>query len=463
MSDRIGRQTPTQSVVLPYSESRGSEAIEIYNSTDRTAIEWQELLCYDIMAVNDDGLWVHQKFGYSVSRRNGKSEDVLMRCAWGLKNGEKILYTAHRTTTAHAIWERLEYICNKAGIIVESSFKAFGKEHLHCAGGGKIEFRTRTSSGGLGEGYDLLIIDEAQEYTDNQETALKYVVSDSLNPQTIMLGTPPTTVSAGTVFMKFRESVLAGESVDCGWAEWSVETLTDVNDVDAWYETNPSMGFHLNERKIRAEISGDDLDFNIQRLGLWIRYNIKSAISEQEWMELKVDKLPKLKGELFAGVKFGIDGVNTALSIAVHTDDDRVFVESIDCRSQKDGTDWICDFIRRAGIRRVVVDGANGRETFAKEMKDYGLRKPVIPNTAEIIVANNLFEQSVFAKQICHAGQPSLVNIVSNCEHRAIGSNGGFGYKSIEIGADIALMDSMILAHWQCKEKKLTHKQRITY
>ena len=111
----------------------------------------------------------------------------------------------------------------------------------------------------------------------------------------------------------------------------------------------------------------------------------------------------------------------------------------------------------------MVVDGANGRETFAKEMKDYGLRKPVIPSTAEIIVANNLFEQSVFAKQICHAGQPSLVNIVSNCEHRAIGSNGGFGYKSIEIGADVALMDSMILAHWQCKEKKLTHKQRITY
>ena len=217
-----------------------------------------------------------------------------------MKNGEKILYSAHRTTTAHAIWERLEYICSKAGILVESSFKAFGKEHLHCAGGGKIEFRTRTSSGGLGEGYDLLVIDEAQEYTDNQETALKYVVSDSLNPQTIMLGTPPTAVSAGTVFLKYRETVLAGESIDCGWAEWSVEQLTDVENIDAWYETNPSMGFHLNERKVRAEISGDDLDFNIQRLGLWIRYNIKSAISEQEWMELKVDSLPKLKGELFA-------------------------------------------------------------------------------------------------------------------------------------------------------------------
>lgn len=463
MSARIGRQTPTQSVILPYTESYGSEAVELYNSTDRTAIEWQELLIYDMMALNEDGLWLHQKFGYSVSRRNGKSEDVLMRCLWGLKHGEKILYTAHRTTTAHAIWERLDEMCSKVGVFVESSFKAFGKEHLHVTGGGKIEFRTRTSSGGLGEGYDLLIIDEAQEYTDAQETALKYVVSDSLNPQTIMLGTPPTAVSAGTVFLKYRETVLAGESIDCGWAEWSVENLTDVNDIDAWYETNPSMGFHLNERKVRAEISGDELDFNIQRLGLWMRYNLKSAISETEWLELKTEKLPQFNGELCAGVKFGIDGVNTALSVAVHTDDGMIFVESIDCRSQKDGMDWVCDFIRKAKIKKVAVDGASGRDTFAQVMKDYGLKKPIIPNTAEIIIANNVFEQAVFAKQICHAGQPSVVTIVSNCEHRAIGSNGGFGYKSILVGSDVALLDSIVLAHWVCKENKVVKKQRIMY
>lgn len=83
-----------------------------------------------------------------------------------------------------------------------------------------MEFRTRTSSGGLGEGYDVLIIDEAQEYTEAQETSLKYIVSDSENPQTIMLGTPPTAVSAGTVFTKYRETVLAGRGFDSGWAEW---------------------------------------------------------------------------------------------------------------------------------------------------------------------------------------------------------------------------------------------------
>ena len=34
---RLGRQTPTVSVVLPYNESKGSEAIAIYNQSGRTA------------------------------------------------------------------------------------------------------------------------------------------------------------------------------------------------------------------------------------------------------------------------------------------------------------------------------------------------------------------------------------------------------------------------------------------
>ncbi|CRH17082.1 hypothetical protein CM318V1_1020001 [Carnobacterium maltaromaticum] len=71
-----------------------------------------------------------------------------------------------------------------------NSIKAKGQERLELyATGGVIQFRTRTSSGGLGEGFDLLIIDEAQEYTTEQESALKYTVTDSNNPMTIMCGT----------------------------------------------------------------------------------------------------------------------------------------------------------------------------------------------------------------------------------------------------------------------------------
>ena len=281
MDIRTGRQEPVVSVILPYTKTKGEEAVSLYNKTEKTMLDWQAALTYDIMAVDDEGLWLHQKFGYAVPRRNGKSELMLARCLYGLKAGEKILYTAHRTTTAHSIWERLERLCKKAGIHVTSSYKAMGKEHLYVSSDGKIEFRTRTSTGGLGEGYDTLIIDEAQEYTPEQETALKYVVSDSLNPQTIMLGTPPTAISAGTVFPKYRDKVLHGGAYESGWAEWSVPEMTDVNDIDAWYETNPSLGTILTERKIRAEIGEDEIDFNIQRLGHWLKYNQKSAISYQ--------------------------------------------------------------------------------------------------------------------------------------------------------------------------------------
>ena len=68
----------------------------------------------------------------------------------------------------------------KAGYKEKEDFivtRQYGLEKIEMIeGGGLASFRTRTSKGGLGEGYDLLIIDEAQEYQNDQETTLKYVV-----------------------------------------------------------------------------------------------------------------------------------------------------------------------------------------------------------------------------------------------------------------------------------------------
>lgn len=462
MDTRTGRQSPTVSVILPYTQTRGPEAVEMYNATEKSALPWQEALCYDIMAVDDENLWIHQKFGYSVPRRNGKSENILIRCLYGLKHGERILYTAHRASTSHAVWERLGRLCEKADITVISSFRAFGKEHLYCDTGGVIEFRTRTSTGGLGEGYDLLIIDEAQEYTPEQETALKYVVTDSENPQTIMLGTPPTAISAGTVFPNYRKRVLEGGGFESGWAEWSVSAMTDPMDTDAWYETNPSLGYVLKERTIRSEIGEDETDFNIQRLGLWIRYNQKSAISRNEWEALEVETLPELTGKLFVGIKFGHDGKNVCLSIAVRTKDGKIFVEAVGCRPIKAGVAWLVDFIDKADVQKVVVDGDNGKGVLTKALKDAKLKAPTVVKVQEFIEANAAFELALNDGTLTHMQQAAATQVVSNCEKRTIGSHGGFGYQSILEGADIAILDSMILAHWICGKTK-AKKQSIAY
>ena len=473
---RKGRQTPTKSIILPYTETRGQEAIEIYNSSGRTAQEWQELLTYDIMAVNEDGLWVHTKFGEEIPRRNGKNEVVVIRELWGLLNGERILHTAHRTTTSTSASRRLVARLTAAGYEEVTRIKKDQKYDKHftytkqmglerivllCEGGGTIDFRTRSSSGGLGEGFDLLVIDEAQEYTDNQETALKYVVTDSQNPQTIFCGTPPTVVSAGTVFVKLRSAALQGETRNTGWAEWSVEEMTDPNDKDAWYETNPSLGTVLTERAVQDEIGTDKIDFNIQRLGLWLRYNQKSAISRREWENQQCKVLPKLAGKLFVGIKYGHDGDSVAMSIAVKTADGRIFVEAIDCRPQRAGSGWILDFLSGCDAGGVVVDGASGQELLSQEMKKRKLKAPKLPTVKDIIVANSNFMLEL--PNLCHMGQPSLTQIVSNCEKRAIGSNGGYGFKSILDGAAIELMDSVILAHWLCSTQKERRQQKVGY
>ena len=461
--DRVGRQEPTVSVILPYKDTKGPEAIALYNKSEKDALEWQAALTYDIMAVNDDGLWIHQKFGYSVPRRNGKSEMALARCVWGLKHGERILYTAHRASTAHSIWERLSRLCAKCDIKITSSFRAFGKEHLYTEDSA-IEFRTRTSTGGLGEGYDLLIIDEAQEYTPEQETALKYVVTDSANPQTIMFGTPPTAISAGTVFPNYRRNVLHNDSFESGWAEWSVPDMADVNNIDLWYKTNPSLGYVLKERTIRSEIGDDKTDFNIQRLGLWIKYNQKSAISRNEWEALQVAKLPRLKGQLFVGIKFGIDGENVALSVAVRTEDDKIFCEVVGCKPIRDGVAWIVRFLQSADVRKAAVDGKNGAEVLLDACKSMKLKKPEQITVQQFIKANSLFDMAMEQGTFVHMQQSAVTQVVSNCERRKIGSNGGLGYRSLLDGADISLLDSMIIAHGLCSETKAEKKkQHIDY
>jgi len=463
MTKRIGNQSPTQSVLLPFRESRFQEAVDLYQRSGRTVHDWQSGLLEPILATNDEGLWVHTKFGYSVPRRNGKNEVVAMRELFGLYLGQNMLHTAHRTTTSHAAWERLCNILDESSVDYKS-LRATGRERIELdETGGRIEFRTRTTTGGLGEGFDLLVIDEAQEYTEDQESALKYTVTDSKNPQTIMCGTPPTPLSSGTVFPALRTKAIEGGAVNTGWAEWSVEEESDPYDRELWYKTNPSLGIIFTERSVNDEIGSDLIDFNIQRLGLWLKYNQKSAISQTEWEQLKAQQVPKFKGKLFAGIKYSHDGQSVALSIAVKTATGKIFLEAIDCQSVRNGNDWILAFLAKADLQEVVVDGASGQQILKAEMKDLRLKAPVLPTVSNIIVANASFEQGVYKQTIAHRAQPSLTQIVSNCEKRNIGSNGGFGYKSQVEDYDIALMDSAILAHWACSEAKPKRKQRIRY
>lgn len=461
--EREANQIPTESVVLPYTKTKGNQAVKLYKLIGKTIQDWQKLLLYDIMAVNEDNLWTHTKFGYSVPRRNGKTEVVHIREFWGLVNGEHIMHTAHRTSTEHASFERLVDWVEKLGLSYHA-VKTMGRETIVLKEtGGKIEYRTRTAKGGLGEGFDLLVIDEAQEYNDAQESALKYIVTDSKNPQTIFCGTPPTMSSSGTVFQEYRKKVFKGDSPDSGWAEWSVEEMTSPKDKDAWYRCNPSLGTIFTERSVMDEIGSDALDFNIQRLGLWVKFNLKSAITKTEWEAVQVSVLPKLVGKLFVGVKYGRDAESVSLSIAVKTDTNKIFVEAIDCRPIREGNEWIINFIKKIDYNRIIIDGVIGEELLEDELKKAGVKKYAFAKAKEVVAASADFEKGIFDATICHMPQNSLTQSVTNCEKRAIGTQGGFGYRSIRQGVEVTLLQSCALAYWLCDSSKDKKAQRVSY
>lgn len=475
---KYGRQTPTKNYIIPYDHSCGSEAIALYEQSGRTAQPWQKLMVEDILSVNDEGLYIHTKFGYSVPRRNGKGEVLTQRELYGLVKGERILHTAHRTTTSSSASKRLEKLLKDSGYTEifrktkdeeypEKAYiyaKQYGLEKITLLDtGGTCDFRTRTSSGGLGEGFDLLVIDEAQEYTDEQETTLKYTVSDSMNPQILMCGTPPTVVSKGTVFMKLRNKCLSGNLKNTGWAEWSVEKLSDVNDVNLWYECNPAMGFQLNERKVGDEIGNDDIDFNIQRLGLWLKYSQKSAISKHAWDVCKIKNKPQFEGKIHIGIKYGHDNENVSMGLSVRTKDGLIYTEALDCRPIANGNDWIINTLKKLDYRSITIDGMNNQASLIRDLKENKIRGAVVASTSDVIDANAVFTNKIETEMLLHNGQPSLTNVVTNTSKRAIGSKGGFGYQCDLQGADISLLDACILAVWQCSKAKAKKKQIVKY
>lgn len=483
MARKKGCQDPSKCVFL-VSQERKSEykqAVKIYEASGRKVLKWQKQLLAHITARNKDKLYTYTKFGYSVPRRNGKSEILALREIQGLFDGEKILHTAHRTSTSHNAWMTLCRILNDAGYVDQADIKkeeeskydkdkfykahkANGLESIELlATGGTIAFRTRTSKGGLGEGFDLLVIDEAQEYMDDQESSLKYTVSSSKNGQTIMCGTPPTAVSSGTVFVNFRNKCLEGKTKNSGWAEWSVDEMTDPNDHDARLRCNPSLGYILSERAVEDEIGDDEVDFNIQRLGLWLKYNQKSEISENTWNALKAAVIPQFKGQLHVGIKFGIDGRNIALAVAVKTVTEQIFVELVDVRPTIQGIAWVTEFLQKADYCQAYSDGKSGQEMLENAAKEHKLKKIKFPTVDEVIAANALFEQAVNDGSICHNGQYTLADVVTNCKRRTIGSRGGFGYASLIDGQDIAIMDAVIFAYYSCKTVKERKPQRVSY
>jgi hypothetical protein len=202
------------------------------------------------------------------------------------------------------------------------------------------------------------------------------------------------------------------------------------------------------------------MDFLIQRLGLWYENNLKSAISEAEWAELAVKKANPT-GRLHVGIKYGKDGTNVAMAVAAKTDKGKVFVSAIDCRPIREGNDWIIGFLKNADFDDVCADGT-AAQILQEKLEDLDVDL-IMPTVKEYCNASAIFEQAIESKTIEHEAQPSLDGAATHCDKRLIGTQGGWGYKSLDSEHEVALLDSIVLAHWLCMNEKPKKAMKVWY
>lgn len=456
---RYGNQKPRVDIYKNGDIWLADKTIQLLEHYGIKLLPWQKAILYRWMAVelDDEGewKWVNTDCGLLVPRQNGKSELLIARIIGGMVFlGEALIYTAHSDNTVKEIKRRiLQFFYDAETEIRDMLTDEFDKEpksldYVELRNRARCVFRTRTRTNGLGSTNDVLILDEDQEETDAQQEALLPTISSGKNQnhQTIRAGTPPSGGGNGTVFLRMRKAVLDGKTTDTCWQEWSVETITDPSDQEAWYEANPSLGYFLMKSAVNAEAQKMAIDsFNKMRLGWIAGIENMRAISDDQWTPLGVtDKtypgaaavpLPERPSLVYA-IKFAPDGSAVSLAVGVNMPDGRVHVEILDRRPMSAGTGWITKFLleRWRKANKIIIDGAAGTQLLVEELvrSERKLSKRILtPNVKEAGAAYAGFYEAIEHKKITHFNQPALNLSIRTVKRRSIGRDGMFGYASM--------------------------------
>lgn len=352
-----GVQTPRVHLAPKAAWSEVDDAAFLASSYGLTPDPWQEFVLADWLARDSAGRWASGRCGLAVPRQNGKNGALEIRELFGMVMlGEKFLHTAHEVKTARKAFRRLKYFFGEKAEDPSARFPELnarvsevrntnGQEAIILKSGASVEFVARSRGSGRGFTVDVLVLDEAQELTDEQYEALKPTISSAPlgNPQEILTGTPPSAYELGVVFARMRAAGVEGKAKRMSWSEWSVPGGdVDIYDPQVWAMANPALGIRLLRSVVEDELPpAMSVDgFCRERLGRWLD-------------ELTAGTGPFPPGSWNAGIDSGssipddepvvfgldvtIDRSMTYIAVAGKRADGLPHVEVV---AQRSGTDW---------------------------------------------------------------------------------------------------------------------------
>jgi hypothetical protein len=285
--------------------SEGDDAVFLASQYELQPDPWQEMVLRDWLGRRPDGKWAATRCGLAVPRQNGKNGILEMRELYGLVLlGETFLHTAHEVKTARKAFKRLLSFFDdeqmpprfpELSALVAEIRRANGQEAIYFTNGGSVEFIARSKGSGRGFTVDVIVMDEAQELSEDALAALVPTRSAAplRNPQLIFTGTPPAPTMNGEVFTRTRVAGLKGNDPRLAWHEWSIpapgldQPPIDLDDAGLLAQANPALGGRVLQETIEDDRSGLSYEgFARERLGVWFDMTAQLAgIPADSWAE----------------------------------------------------------------------------------------------------------------------------------------------------------------------------------
>ena len=465
-------QAPRVRVAPRASETFGDLAGDLAGDYGLNPDPWQQIVLDDWLA-EKSGRWASLTCGLSVPRQNGKNALIEVRELFGMVGrGEKFLHTAHEVKTARKAFKRLQHFFGtqksdpaakfpELNALVTEVRNVNGQEAIYLSNGGSVEIVARSKNSARGFTVDVLIMDEAQEMSEEDLEALMPTTSAAPlgNPQWIFTGTPPGPSANGEIFTRVRNEALEGKSVRLAWHEWSAASDAALDDRDVWRQVNPAL---INGRLQFEVIEGErarfsDDGFGRERLGMWENGSNSEVIDSGSWA-LVADAASMAIDRLSLAVDVSPDRSVGSVSLAGQRADGSWHVE---LDEQRTGTGWIAPWIiarcERNTIRAVVIDGASPAASIIDDLKRAKV-KVTTTGAREMAAACGQFYDGVMERWLRHTDQPQVNAALSVARKRPLGDAWAWNRKTAT--SDITPIVAATLALWGAQNSAVVKPTR---
>lgn len=459
----------------------GGDACFLASRYGLTPDPWQEMVIVSWLGRSPDDRLAAGRCGLAVPRQNGKNGVLeVVELFKMVVLGRKILHTAHEVKTARKAFMRLrsffenDRLWPELAAMVKEIRQTNGQEAIVLNNGGSIEFVARSRGSGRGFTVDDLVLDEAQELSDEQLEALLPTISaaPSGDPQIIMTGTPPPPNADGAPWRRMRTAGVEGKDRRLSWHEWSPECTPNPDDRDALLAlasvTNPALGIRLQMQVVEDELAQMSFEgFMRERCGAWDADALGGVIDYPHWLGLSIPSAAVSEsGRVAYAVKFSADGKRVGAAVALTPGDAPTHVEALGVAPMERGTGQIVEWLssRWRGSAGIAIDGKAGAGDLVQQLAAAGVPRRMLHQvtTDEAITAHAAFLRAVQESDLTHIAQPGLDASVRVAGKRKIGTAGGWGWQSVTQDGDVTPIEAVTLAHWLARTSKRRPGQKTT-